>query len=166
MALEGSTGGERWGKGGVRPSGAIPTCRRQATATKFRLVDNAAAGQTALGREAVRSRPVPHGNHRHAHADGTSRRSSSSCFGLVPEVGISRHECTQKQILCRVQSCLCALYSLLLTPYRSPGAARQPPPAAPALRRDPTNHPTDFESVGQQPSKNCADTVTLAHGHL
>ena len=33
-------------------------------------------------------------------------RISSSCFGLVPEVGISRHECTQKQILCRVQSCL------------------------------------------------------------
>ena len=32
------------------------------------------------------------------------RPSSSSCFGLVPEVGISRHECTQKQILCRVQS--------------------------------------------------------------
>jgi hypothetical protein len=33
-------------------------------------------------------------------------RISSSCFGLVPEVGISRHECTQKQILCRVQSCV------------------------------------------------------------
>ena len=32
------------------------------------------------------------------------RQQSSSCFGLVPEVGISRHECTQKQILCRVQS--------------------------------------------------------------
>ena len=33
-----------------------------------------------------------------------ARRTSSSCLGLVPEVGISRHECTQKQILCRVQS--------------------------------------------------------------
>jgi hypothetical protein len=43
-------------------------------------------------------------NHRLAHAWVLGRRISSSCFGLVPEVGISRHECTQKQILCRVQS--------------------------------------------------------------
>ena len=47
-----------------------------------------------------------------------AERGSSFCFGLVPEVGISRHECTQKQILCRVQSCLRALYCPLLTPYR------------------------------------------------
>ena len=49
-------------------------------------------------------------------------RISSSCFGLVPEVGISRHECTQKQILCRVQSCLhasvalCALVGIVAVP--------------------------------------------------
>jgi len=50
------------------------------------------------------------------------RRLSSSCFGLVPEVGISRHECTQKQILCRVQSCFAQAAVPRSTPCGHPGA--------------------------------------------
>ena len=90
-----------------------------------------AAQQRDLGSKAVRSLPGPCGNHRHAHAGGTGRRTSSSCFGLVPEVGISRHGCTQKQILCRVQSCCHAL-----TAHHSRRPAGNPVPhgSNPALR--------------------------------
>lgn len=63
--------------------------RRESFATSSRSPGNACCGQSSP-RSCLKAprRPI-----------------SSSCFGLVPEVGISRHECTQKQILCRVQSC-------------------------------------------------------------
>ena len=58
--------------------------------------------------QAVRCPGTPEkSNHRQAHAWWRHpEQRSSSCFGLVPEFGISGHECTQKQILCRVQSYL------------------------------------------------------------
>ena len=64
-------------------------CAQEILATSSRMPGGARFGQSSLC-SCLWAHPRP---------------SSSSCFGLVPEVGISRHECTQKQILCRVQSC-------------------------------------------------------------
>ena len=84
--------------------------------------------------QAVRCPGTPEeSNHRQAHAwRRRPEQRSSSCFGLVPEFGISGHECTQKQILCRVQSCLKCMANVVSLPAIN---ARQHTAFACALHR-------------------------------